>query len=296
MIARSALAISALGRREAPGLRARLLGVVDTLGAIALSPIELIGMAVILLARMGQFIVVTPFARHRYAFHVLILGRDLADLMVGPALRVVALSAVLGVTVAFVLENYATGLLSQTGTANLVIVATVQQIPPFIASGVLAARGALPLSIRLAEMVDRGQIDSMAIMGVDLVMLHAVPRCLAVSLASAVHALLAMVIFGLTTGLTLAWLGIVPTETFFAALRTLPLFAKVGLIGLQLLSASVLVVAVAVVQGIQGSGAERVDLAQVSMVCILKAATVVLVVNVSFALSRMPELPVLVWR
>jgi ABC-type transporter Mla maintaining outer membrane lipid asymmetry permease subunit MlaE len=296
MSSRSALALTALGRSEAPGLRGRALSLVDTLGAIALSPVELIGMAVILLARMGEFIALAPFARHRFAFHALIFGRDLADLLIGPALRVVALSAVLGVTVAVVLDNYATGLLSQTGTANLVIVATVQQIPPFVASGVLAARGALPLSIRLAEMVDRGQIDSMAIMGVDLVMLHAVPRCLAVSLASVVHALLAMVVFGLTTGLTLSLLGIVPMETFFAALRMLPLFAKVGLIGLQLLTASLLVVAVAVVQGIQGSGEERVDLAQVSMVCILKAATVVLVVNVSFALSRMPELPVLVWR
>ncbi|WPL19057.1 hypothetical protein Thiowin_04161 [Thiorhodovibrio winogradskyi] len=296
MIVRSSLAVSALGRRKSSGVRGRLLRLIDRLGRMALSPIELIGMAVMLLARMAEFIALAPFARHPFAFHWLMLGRDLADLLMGPALRVVALSVVLGVTVSLVLESFASGLLSQTGTANLVIVATVQQIPPFVASGVLAARGALPLSIRLAEMVDRGQIDSMAIMGVDLVMLHAVPRCLAVILASMVHALLAMTVFGLTTGLTLSWLGIVPTETFFGALRLLPVFEKLGLIGLQLLSASVLVVAVAVVQGIQDSGDERVDLAQVSVVCILKAATVVLVVNASFALTRLPELPVLVWR
>jgi ABC-type transporter Mla maintaining outer membrane lipid asymmetry permease subunit MlaE len=245
---------------------------------------------------MAEFLLLAPFARQRFAFHGVIFARDLGDLLLGPAWRVLSLSALLGVSLALVLERFGTGLLSQSGTANLVILAAVQQIPPFVASGVLAARGALPLAIRLAEMVDRGQLDAMAIMGVDLVMLHAVPRALAVILASLVHALLAMVVFGVATVLTLASLGRVPTGTFFAAVNLLPLFDKLGLIALQLICGALLVVAVAVVQGIDGGEAEPVDLSLVSMRCILKAATLVLLVNLSFALVRLPELPVLVWR
>ena len=293
---RPALAVSALRPRTALGWRTSLLDSLDAVGAVVLSPVELVGMAVVLLGRMAEFMLLAPFARDRFAFQRLIFARDLGDLLVGPALRVLAICVVLGLAVALVIEQFATGLLSQTGTANLVILVSLQQIPPFVASGVLAARGALPLAVRLAEMVDRGQIDSMAIMGVDLVMLHAVPRALAVSLASVVHAVLAMVVFGLTTVLSLAGLGLVSTGTFLTALKLLPVYEKISLIGLQLLTASILVVAVALVEGIQGHGEERVDLARVSMVCILKAATVVLLVNLSFALSRMPDLPVLVWR
>ncbi|MBK1649815.1 ABC transporter permease [Rhabdochromatium marinum] len=295
-MSRPALAVSALRPRTAPGWRTGLLDSLDAVGAVVLSPVELVGMAVVLLGRMAEFMLLAPFARDRFAFQRLIFARDLGDLLFGPALRVLAICVVLGIAVALVIEQFATGLLSQTGTANLVIVTSLQQIPPFVASGVLAARGALPLAVRLAEMVDRGQIDSMAIMGVDLVMLHAVPRALAVSLASVVHAVLAMVVFGVTTVLSLAGLGLVSTGTFLTALKLLPVYEKISLIGLQLLTASILVVAVALVEGIQGHGEERVDLARVSMVCILKAATVVLLVNLSFALSRMPDLPVLVWR
>lgn len=269
---------------------------VEALGELVLSPLELIGVAVLLLMRIFDYLARAPFARQRFYFHSLMLRRDLADLLLGPALRVVMISMILGVGVALVVESFATGLLSQTGTARLTVLAAVQQIPPFVASGVLAARGALPLSIRLAEMVDRGQIDAMAIMGVDLVFLHAVPRCLAVILASVVHAALAMVIFGLTAAVTLATLGLVPGGHFLAALNLLPVFEKIGLIAAQLVTASVLVVAIAVVQGLQGSGEERVDLASVSMQCILKAATAVLVVNLTFTLVRLPQLPVLVWR
>lgn len=296
MMPHSAVARTALGSRAVAGLRIRLLDFFDALGSSVLSPIELLGMAVILLVRMAEFLLLALFAPNRFAFHRLIFMRDLGVLLSGPALRVVVLAAVLGVSVALVLTTFATGLLSQTGTAQLVVLATVQQIPPFIASGVLAARGALPLSVRLAEMVDRGQVDSMAIMRVDLVMLHAVPRALVVSLVSLVHALLAMVVFGLATAVTLSSLGVVSVAAFVAALQSLALFEKFGLIGLQLFSASVLVVAVAVVEGIQGSDEERVDLSRVSMACILKAATVVLLVNLTFGLSRLPELPVVVWR
>ncbi len=271
-------------------------GVLDTLGGMVLSPIELVGMAIMLLVKMAEFILLAPFSRHRFAFYTLIFARDLKDMLFGPALRVVAISMLLGMAVALLLEHFLAGLLSQTGAARLVIVAAVQQIPTFVASGVLAARGALPLSVRLAEMVDRGQLDSMAIMGVDLVWLHAVPRGLAVMLASVVHALLAMVVFGLATAVTLSALGVVSIATFFAALKLLPLFERLGLIGIQLLTASLLVVAVAVVQGLQDGGTERIDLSRVSMLCIMRAATVVLVVNVTFALARLPDLPVLVWR
>jgi ABC-type transporter Mla maintaining outer membrane lipid asymmetry permease subunit MlaE len=269
---------------------------IEDLGRLAWSPLELLGMAVVLLVRILEYLACAPFARHQFHFHTVILRRDLGDLLLGSALRVVVISMVLGVGVALLVEAFAIGLLSQAGTAKLIILAMVQQIPPFVASGVLAARGALPLSIRLAEMVDRGQVDAMAILGVDVVFLHAVPRCLAVMLASMVHAVVAMVVFGLTTAVTLSSLGLVSTDRFVAAFRLLPVLTKMGLIVLQLTTASLLVVAIAVVQGLQGRGGERIDLARISMQCILKAATAVLVVNLAFTLARLPELPVLVWR
>lgn len=273
-----------------------LIGALDDLGRIALAPVELIGMAVILSGRVVEYLVLAPIAQHRFAFHTLILGRDLRDLLIEPILRVIAISGVFAIAFALILGSVATGLLSQMGTANLVILAAVQQIPAFVASGILAARGALPLSIRMAEMVDRGQVDSMAVMGVRVVMLHAVPRCLAVMVASLVHAVLATVVFALTTTFTLSHLGIVSSGSFLAAAQSQPVFEKAGLIGIQLVSASLMAVSVAVVHGLQSSADERLDLSRVSMVCMLKAATIVLVVNMTFALIRMPDLPVIVWR
>lgn len=272
------------------------VGPLDWLGGAILSPLELIGMAVLLLLRMVEFLLLAPVARHRFAFHWLFFVRDLQDLLLGPVLRVVAIAMVLGVALALVLEQFLAGLLSQSAAARLAMVVAVQQIPAFVASGVLAARGALPLAVRLAEMVDRGQLDSMALLGVDLVWLHAVPRALAAILATLAHALLAMAVFGLAAALTLSAQGVVAIETLLAALRLLPLFERLGLVGMQLASAALLAVAVAVTQGLQAGGAQRIDLARVSMLCIMRAATVVLVVNVAFALARLPDLPVLVWR
>lgn len=286
-------ALWAFGRNRP---RAVLIGALDDVGRVALAPVELIGMAVILAGRVVEYLVLAPIARQRFVFHTLILGRDLRDLLIEPVVRVIAVSVVFAIAFALILGSIAGGLVSQMATANLVILAAVQQIPAFVASGILAARGALPLSIRMAEMVDRGQVGSMAVMGVPLVMLHAVPRCLAVTAASLVHAALATVVFGLTTTFTLSHLGMVPSGSFLAAAHGQPVLEKAGLIGVQLVTASLMVVSVAVVHGLQGSVDGRLDLARVSMVCMLKAATVVLVVNMSFALVRLPDLPVIVWR
>jgi ABC-type transporter Mla maintaining outer membrane lipid asymmetry permease subunit MlaE len=285
--------LGVLGRRRVP--RA-LIGALDDLGGLVLAPVELVGMAIILSGRVAEYIALAPVARQRFAFHTLILRRDLRDLLIEPAIRVIAISVIFAVAFALILGNLAAGLLSQMGTANLVVLAAVQQIPAFVASGILAARGALPLSIRVAEMVDRGQVDSMAMMGVPLVMLHAVPRCIAVTAASLVHAALATVVFGITTIFTFAHLGLVPSGSFVIAVQAQPVFEKAGLIGVQLVTASLMAVSVAVIHGLQRSVDERLDLSRVSMVCMLKAATVVLIVNMTFALIRLPDLPVIVWR
>jgi ABC-type transporter Mla maintaining outer membrane lipid asymmetry permease subunit MlaE len=276
--------------------RRALIAVLDDLGQVVLTPVELVGMAIILSGRVVEYLVLAPIARQRFAFHTLILRRDLRDLLIEPVVRVIAISVIVGVAFALILGNLAAGLLSQMGTANLVVLAAVQQIPAFVASGILAARGALPLSVRIAEMVDRGQVDSMAMMGVPLVMLHAVPRCLAVTAASLVHAALATLVFGLTTTFTLSYLGLVPSGSFLIAAQGQPVFEKAGLIGVQLVTASLMAVSVAVVHGLQGSADERLDLSRVSMTCMLKAATVVLIVNMAFAVMRLPDLPVIVWR
>lgn len=283
-----------IARLTPPGT---LLGVVaERLGALALFPLEILGMTMRLVAGMARLMVTAPLPGGNRYFRRRLLARDLSAMVFGPVPIVLPLALILGTGLALALAMLTGGVLTLHGSAGIIALVAIQQVAPFLASGLLAARGALPLAVDLADMARRRQIESLGLLGVDVVMMVATPRCLALVVAACAHAALAMVVSALSAALALTLMLDLPRSVWVAAFRWVVEPGMLASVAAQMAVASTVAVAVGVVDGLDPRRRDRLALSGVARSVMLKAALIVVIINMAFTLWRIDELPVLVLR
>ncbi len=277
-----------------PGTLLRV--VAERLGAAALFPIEVLGMTMRLVAGMARLMVTAPIPGGNRYFHRHLLARDLSAMVFGPVPIILPLALILGTGLALALAMLTGGVLTLHGSAGLIALMAIQQVAPFLASGLLAARGALPLAVDLADMARRRQIESLGLLGVDVVMMVATPRCLALVVAACAHAALAMVVSALSAALALTLMLDLPRSVWIAAFRWVVEPGMLTSVAAQMAVASTMAVALGVVDGLDPRRRDRLALSGVARSVMLKAALIVVIINMAFTLWRIDDLPILVLR
>jgi len=266
------------------------------LGKLMAFPVEVLGMTMRLLAGMGHLLVTAPVPGGNRYFRRRLLGRDLTAMVLGPLPVILPLAVILGAGLALALGLLTGGVLTLHGSAGIIALVAIQQVAPFLASGLLAARGALPLAVDLADMAQRRQIESLGLLGVDVVMMVTTPRCLSLVVAACGHAALAMLISAVAAAATLTLMLDLPRSVWVTAFHWVVVPGILASVGAQMAVASTLTVAVGVVDGLAARHQAPLALSAVARSVMLKAAVTVVLVNMAFTLWRIGDLPVLVLR
>ncbi|MBB4265211.1 ABC transporter permease [Roseospira visakhapatnamensis] len=275
---------------------AALGAITERTGALLLLPLEVLGMTARLLAGMAHLLVTAPIPGGNRYFRRRLLARDLWAMIFGPVPIILPLALILGTGLALGLAMLTGGILTLHGSAGIIALVAIQQVAPFLASGLLAARGALPLAVDLADMARRRQIESLDLLGVDVVMMITTPRCLALVVAACAHAALAMVVSAVSAALALTVMLDLPRSVWSAAFQWVVEPGMVGSVAAQMAVTSTMAVAVGVVDGLDPRHRDRLALSGVARSVMLKAAVTVVIINMAFTLWRIGDLPVLVLR
>jgi|GEM_PF-3430349 len=268
----------------------------EHLGALMLVPLEVLGMTAQLTARMAYLMATAPVPGGNRYFRRRLLSRDLRAMVFGPMPIIIIMALALGTGLALGMALLTGGIFTLHGSAGIITLVAIQQVAPFLASGLLAARGALPLAVDLADMAQRRQIESLGLMGVDVVMMVATPRCLALVVASCAHAALAMVVSAASAAAALTLMVDIPSSVWLAAFQWVEVPGLLGSVVAQMALASTVGVAVAVVDSLDQRHQDARLLSRVARSVMLKSTMGIVFINLAFTLWRIGELPVVVLR
>ncbi|MDI9245383.1 ABC transporter permease [Marinobacter sp. CHS3-4] len=276
----------------ARGLGSSLL---SSLGKVVAFPFEIVGMGARLFSDSIKLAAFVLSGNDRVGIYKKMLGRDVMEMFGAPVSGVIIMSIIFGFAVSFAISHASGSLLTNQDVILLVSIILVQQVAPALSSGMLAARGALPLSIELGTMADKKQTHSLEILGIDTRQLITAPRTIAVTTASLFHSFLSMLMsisaatLYLYVSLDLDLYFLV--SGFFEKVSSLPILSVL----VHVLISALLVISVGAVNGYsQPKNKNRVSI--IGMRTMTQSYLVVLVMQVVVVLPKIDQIPDLILR